>query len=98
MIKDIQRRQRHTVVHLGDTLSGPLRPLETATLLHQLDWLHAAGNPERQALTLPLDPQNRSDAFTAASIDHHAKACIGQQPTPQTADPMRGACGPTSSV
>ena len=82
VMADIQRRQITTVVNLGDTLSGPLLPQETATLLRQLDWLHVAGNHERQVLTLPLERQNLSDAFTSAAIDTGSKAWIGHHADP----------------
>jgi predicted phosphodiesterase len=82
VIEDIQRRQINTVVNLGDTLSGPLLPQETATLLRQLDWLHVAGNHERQVLTLPLSRQNRSDAFTTAAIDSGSKTWIAHHADP----------------
>lgn len=40
-------------VNLGDSLSGPLLPLETAQyLMAQKDWVHLAGNHERQILNL----------------------------------------------
>ena len=82
VIEDIRRSQITTVVNLGDTLSGPLLPQETATLLRQLDWLHVAGNHERQVLTLPLEQQNLSDAFTSAAIDSGSKAWIGHHADP----------------
>ncbi|MRW92566.1 metallophosphoesterase [Duganella sp. FT80W] len=49
---DIKRRGADIVVNLGDSLSGPLLPLETAQFLMASDWLHLAGNHERQILEL----------------------------------------------
>ena len=54
VIADIERRGVDEVVNLGDTVSGPLLPLETAQRLRKLPWLHVAGNHERQVLQLPL--------------------------------------------
>jgi predicted phosphodiesterase len=82
VLEDIRRRQPDVVVNLGDTLSGPLLPQETADLLRPLGWLHVGGNHERQVLTVPLDRQNRSDAFTSAAIDGSAKAWIGSHADP----------------
>lgn len=82
VIDDIHRRRITTVVNLGDTLSGPLLPQETASLLRPLDWLHVGGNHERQVLTLPLDSQNRSDAFTSGAIDGVSKEWIGNHANP----------------
>ena len=90
VMADIQRRQITTVANLGDTLSGPLLSQETATLLRQLDWLHVAGNHERQVLTLPLERQNLSDAFTSAAIDNGSRAWEALQ-NPRRA--RRGFCG-----
>lgn len=38
------------VFNLGDSLSGPLLPLETAHYLMAQDWIHLAGNHDRQIL------------------------------------------------
>ena len=82
IVADIERRQITTVVNLGDTLSGPLLPQETAQLLRSLAWLHVGGNHERQVLTFPLNRQNKSDAFTSAAIDIDSKAWIGGHANP----------------
>ena len=47
---DLRRRGVDAVVNLGDSLSGPLLPLETAQFLMAQDWAHLAGNHERQIL------------------------------------------------
>jgi len=49
---DIGRQGVDAVVNLGDSLSGPLLPLETAQFLMAQDWTHLAGNHERQILEL----------------------------------------------
>ena len=46
VIQDMARRQVHQVINLGDTLSGPLLPMQTAQRLSPLPWLHVAGNHE----------------------------------------------------
>jgi len=68
VIHDIERRNVDLVINLGDTLSGPLLPLETARRLRALPWLHVAGNHERQVLRLPLQRQNASDAYTSGQL------------------------------
>ena len=57
------------VVQLGDALSGPLWPAETAARLMQLGWPAIAGNHERQVLTIPRDRQGASDAFAADRLN-----------------------------
>lgn len=49
---DFKKRGVDAVVNLGDSLSGPLLPLETAQHLMLQDWVHLAGNHERQVLQL----------------------------------------------
>jgi predicted phosphodiesterase len=49
---------------LGDTVSGPLRPVETFDRMRSLDAVAIAGNHERQLLTLPPHRLNATDAFT----------------------------------
>lgn len=68
VIADIDRRHVDQIVNLGDTLSGPLLPQETAQRLYGLPWLHVAGNHERQVLRLPLRRQNPSDAYTSGQL------------------------------
>lgn len=41
---DFARRGVDLVVNLGDSLSGPLLPLETARFLMAQDWRQLAGN------------------------------------------------------
>ena len=59
---DIKRRGADIVVNIGDSLSGPLLPLETAQFLMAQDWVHLAGNHERQILTLHAG-SGASDTF-----------------------------------
>jgi predicted phosphodiesterase len=56
------------VVNLGDILSGPLWPAETAERLMALELPTIRGNHERQLLTLPRESMGASDAFAACAI------------------------------
>ena len=76
VMADMQARQIQCVVNLGDTLSGPLLPLETAHRLRELPWLHVAGNHERQLLRLPVDRHNPSDAYAWRQLDTAAKSWL----------------------
>jgi len=82
VIHDIASRQVNEVVNLGDTLSGPLLPLETAQRLYTLPSLHVAGNHERQVLRLPLARQNASDAYTSGQLTEADKAWLGSHADP----------------
>lgn len=64
---DIQRRGVDLVVNIGDSLSGPLLPLETAQFLMAQDWIHLAGNHERQILTLHAG-SSPSDTFAHSQL------------------------------
>jgi len=55
-------------VNLGDIVSGPLWPHETAVRLQALDWPTIRGNHERQVLTLPADRMGPADAFARARL------------------------------
>lgn len=94
VMADMRHRGIQTVVNLGDTLSGPLLPQETAQLLRQQDWLHVAGNHERQVLTLPLARQNKSDAFTSHQLDGESRHWIAAHADPGDARLHQGRMWP----
>ena len=70
---------RH-VAQLGDALSGPLWPAETADRLMSLDWPAIAGNHERQVLTLPLDRMGATDRHAAERLDDTQRAWMRALP------------------
>jgi putative phosphoesterase len=72
--RDFGLRGVDGVINLGDSLSGPLRPLETAQFLMARDWVHLAGNHERQVLTGGPGRWNRSDEFTYAQLTENELA------------------------
>ncbi|MET3132974.1 putative phosphodiesterase [Oxalobacteraceae bacterium GrIS 1.11] len=55
------------MVNLGDSLSGPLLPLETARFLMAQEWTQLAGNHERQVLQLHAD-SGPSDVYARAQL------------------------------
>jgi predicted phosphodiesterase len=68
VVADIQRRGVDQVVCLGDNLSGPLMPLETAQYLIASGWLVLAGNHERQILSLRGEEGGASDVYTHSQL------------------------------
>lgn len=66
---DIASRGITRVLNLGDSLSGPLLPLETARFLMATGWLSIAGNHERQLLELQPGAGGASDTYAAAQLD-----------------------------
>jgi predicted phosphodiesterase len=67
-------------VNLGDTLSGPLWPAETADYLMARNWRTIAGNHERQLLTLPIGRMGESDLFARKRLNVEQLAWIANQP------------------
>lgn len=65
---DITQRVCDAVINLGDSLSGPLLPKETAQFLMAQNWTHLAGNHERQLLTLPPEKRSASDNYAHAQL------------------------------
>ena len=65
VLQDIESQRVDQVVNLGDILSGPLLPAETADFLMARDWVTIAGNHERQLLELVDGPATRIDAGTS---------------------------------
>lgn len=55
VLADLRGQSPDLVINLGDCLSGPLWPAETADLLMTLPWVTVRGNHDRW-LARPLDP------------------------------------------
>jgi predicted phosphodiesterase len=68
VVDDLARRGVDRVVNLGDALSGPLLPLETARFLMERDWAHLAGNHERQILDADAPGRGPSDEYAHARL------------------------------
>jgi predicted phosphodiesterase len=62
VLAEIAAESVDLIVNLGDIVSGPLWPRETAQRLMALGLPTIRGNHERQLLTLPLDHQSDTDA------------------------------------
>ena len=65
---DIRRQGVDQTVNLGDSLSGPLLPLETAQFLMAEGWLSLAGNHERQILTQGPELRGASDNYAHSQL------------------------------
>ncbi|MDR3670670.1 MAG: metallophosphoesterase family protein [Holophaga sp.] len=80
VIRDFRSREVDAVVNLGDSLSGPLLPRETAQCLMAQNWLTIAGNHERQILTQGPGQWGPSDAYAHAQLTAPELAWIAAQP------------------
>jgi predicted phosphodiesterase len=65
---DIRRRGVDEVLCLGDNVSGPLLPLETAQFLMNSGWTILAGNHERQVLAYDSRGGGASDAYARSQL------------------------------
>ena len=72
----IRRRGADLVVNFGDSLSGPLFPMQTAEDLMAEGWLSLAGNPERQMLTGTSESWIASDRFARAALGQRQMAWL----------------------
>jgi predicted phosphodiesterase len=63
VLADVARRGVDAIVNLGDSLSGPLEPLETAQFLMAQPWPQLAGNHERQLLDFSPEKRGLSDRY-----------------------------------
>ena len=68
VVADFTRRGADAVVNLGDNLSGPLLPLETAEYLMAQRWTHLAGNHDRQLVAAGPEGLGPSDAFARSRL------------------------------
>ncbi|RDZ27987.1 metallophosphoesterase family protein [Lysobacter silvisoli] len=68
VLDDIAARGVDAVVNLGDILSGPLQPVETADLLMGLGLPTIRGNHERQLLDTPRARMGASDAYARDAL------------------------------
>jgi len=68
VLDDIAARDVERIVNLGDSLSGPLLPAETAQFLMTQDWLQLAGNHERQILEFEPGKGSESDRYALSTM------------------------------
>jgi predicted phosphodiesterase len=69
VVADAESRGCSAFVNLGDILSGPLWPRETADYLMARDWITIAGNHERQLLNDGPDRIGPSDRYAREALD-----------------------------
>lgn len=80
VLADVARQGADMMVNLGDILSGPLFPCETADRLMALNLPTIRGNHERQLLTHDLARMGASDLYTHRQLQPHHRAWIAALP------------------
>jgi predicted phosphodiesterase len=99
VIADAAARGCTRFLNLGDILSGPLWPAETADFLMARNWPTIAGNHERQLLQLAPERMNASDAFTRPLLSDAQLRWMGELPATLALDDLFLCHGtPTSDV
>ena len=68
VLADLRGRAPDHIINLGDCVSGPLWPRETAEKLISLGWPTVRGNHDRWVTDLEPDNQYSSDAFARRSL------------------------------
>ena len=68
VLRDLAHRRVDTIVNLGDSLSGPLQPTETAAFLMAQPWVQLAGNHERQLLDFAPERRGPSDRYAHSQL------------------------------
>ena len=80
VLADAGARGADAFVNLGDSVSGPLWPRETAELLMRHDWPTLAGNQERGMLAADPDAMGASDRFARERLSDAQLAWFAAQP------------------
>ena len=77
VVADFTRRGVDEVINLGNMVSGPLMPLQTAHYLMRQDWIQIAGNHDPQVLSANTPERSLSDKFAAAALDDPSRHWLG---------------------
>lgn len=80
VVADAEARGCDAFANLGDIVSGPLWPAETADYLIARGWPTIAGNHERQVLSDPDKKLSRADRFTRAALNDRHREWLASLP------------------
>ncbi|PLP61202.1 YfcE family phosphodiesterase [Mesorhizobium loti] len=78
--REIKAAAPDLIVNLGDCLSGPLWPEETAQYLAAQNWPTVRGNHDRELAETPAADLGESDAFTYQHLSETSKEWIAALP------------------
>ena len=76
VLADMAGRRVEGVINLGDNLSGPLWPVETARVLMQQDWLNVQGNHDWNLLYKDPAALSLSDNYAYQVLDDSIRAWL----------------------
>ncbi len=87
VLADVERRDVHAVLDLGDTLYGPLEPQAVAERLMALPVLHVRGNEDRLLLEPPASAASSpSLGYTLGALAPQALAWLASRPATRVVD------------
>jgi len=95
VLADIDRRGVDLIVNLGDILSGPLLPRETADRLMALEFPTISGNHERQVLCMDPMQMGASDRYAHDTITQAQRDWMSALPPVMRPDPDVFMCHAT---
>ena len=68
VLADLKTEAPDLIVNLGDCVSGPLWPEETATILRETGWQTVRGNHDRFVIETPVGKMGPTDTFAAERL------------------------------
>jgi predicted phosphodiesterase len=87
VLADIRSRNVDLIVNLGDSVSGPLWPLETFECLQKLGAPSVRGNHDRLVATADRNSMGASDRFAFDELNAKQRQTLGQLPFSRTFAP-----------
>ncbi|MEM5582150.1 metallophosphoesterase family protein [Roseibium sp. AS2] len=76
VLADIRAEAPDIIVNLGDCVSGPLWPEETAAILRETNWPTVRGNHDRIVLDDPVEKMGPTDAFAAERLSAESRTWL----------------------
>ncbi|MTH99461.1 metallophosphoesterase [Roseibium sp. RKSG952] len=80
VLEDLEHEAPDETVNLGDCVSGPLWPEETAAVLRQTGWPTVRGNHDRVVVSARNMPRRTADGFSFALLSEESKAWLRDLP------------------
>lgn len=84
VVADLRRRGITDIVNLGDHVSGPLWPRETAALLMEQSWIQISGNHDRQVTRNDPATHGAADAFAYRELTAAQREWLATLPASAT--------------
>ncbi|HEV2503489.1 MAG TPA: metallophosphoesterase family protein [Mesorhizobium sp.] len=85
--REIRAAAPDLIVNLGDCLSGPLWPEETAQYLAAQGWPTVRGNHDRELAETPAAELGESDAFTHQELSRVSREWVAALPATMSLEP-----------